>query len=68
MFLVGRKNGKSTLLAAIALYMLIADYEGAAEIYSVATKRDQAKKSPYRSYKHGEAVAGAPGRPEKAAE
>lgn len=44
MFLVARKNGKSTLLAAIALYMLIADYEGAAEIYSVATKRDQAKK------------------------
>ena len=44
MFLVGRKNGKSTLLAAIALYMLIADYEGAAEIYSVATKKDQAKK------------------------
>lgn len=25
MFLVGRKNGKSTLLAAIALYLLIAD-------------------------------------------
>lgn len=44
MFLVGRKNGKSTLLAAIALFMLIADYEGAAEIYSVATKKDQAKK------------------------
>lgn len=44
MFLVGRKNGKSTLLAAIALYMLIADHEGAAEIYSVATKKDQAKK------------------------
>ena len=44
MFLVGRKNGKSTLLAAIALYMLIADYEGAAEVYSVATKKDQAKK------------------------
>lgn len=45
LFLVGRKNGKSTLLAAIALYMLVADYEGAAEIYSVATKRDQAKKT-----------------------
>ena len=45
MFLVGRKNGKSTLLAAIALYLLIADYEGAAEIYSVATKKDQAKKT-----------------------
>jgi phage terminase large subunit-like protein len=44
MFLVGRKNGKTTLLAAIALYMLIADGEGAAEIYSVATKKDQAKK------------------------
>ena len=44
LFLCGRKNGKSTLLAGIALYMLIADYEGAAEIYSVATKKDQAKK------------------------
>lgn len=44
MFLCGRKNGKSTLLSGIALYMLIADYEGAAEIYSVATKKDQAKK------------------------
>lgn len=44
MFLVGRKNGKSTLLAAIGLYLLVADYEGAAEIYSVATKKDQAKK------------------------
>lgn len=44
LFLVGRKNGKSTLLAALALYMLIADHEGAAEIYSVATKKDQAKK------------------------
>ena len=43
LFLVGRKNGKSTLLAALALYMLIADYEGAAEIYSVATKRDQSR-------------------------
>lgn len=45
LFLVARKNGKSTLLAAIALYMLVADYEGAAEIYSVATKKDQAKKT-----------------------
>ena len=44
MFLVGRKNGKSTLLAGIGLYLLIADYEGAAEIYSVATKKDQASK------------------------
>lgn len=44
LFLCGRKNGKSTLLSGIALYMLIADFEGAAEIYSVATKKDQAKK------------------------
>lgn len=42
--LVGRKNGKSTLLSAISLYMLIADKEGAAEVYSVATKLDQAKR------------------------
>lgn len=44
MFLVGRKNGKTTLLSSIALYMLMADYEGAAEVYSVATKKEQAKK------------------------
>lgn len=45
MFLVGRKNGKTTLMAGIALYLLVADYEGAAEIYSVATKKDQARKA-----------------------
>ena len=41
--LIGRKNGKSSLLAAIGLYMLVGDGEGGAEIYPVATKRDQAK-------------------------
>ncbi|KIJ87315.1 terminase [Staphylococcus saprophyticus] len=41
-FFVGRKNGKSTMLAAIALYMLMADGESGAEVYSVASKRDQA--------------------------
>ena len=40
---VARKNGKSVLAAAIANYMLTKDGEGGAEIYSVATKRDQAK-------------------------
>lgn len=40
---VARKNGKSALAAAIANYMLTKDGEGGAEIYSVATKRDQAK-------------------------
>jgi len=41
--LVGRKNGKSTLLAGIGLYMLVGDGEGGAEVYCVATKRDQAR-------------------------
>lgn len=43
LFYVARKNGKSTMLAGIALYMLIADNEAGAEVYSVATKKDQAK-------------------------
>ena len=42
-FMVGRKNGKSTMLAGISLYMLLADKEPGAEIYSIATKKDQAK-------------------------
>lgn len=41
-FFVGRKNGKTTMLGAIALYMLMADGESGAEVYSVASKRDQA--------------------------
>lgn len=41
-FFVGRKNGKTTFLAAIALYMLVADGEQGAEVYSLATKREQA--------------------------
>jgi len=44
LLLIARKNGKSTLLAALVLYMLVADGEGAAEIYAVATKKDQARK------------------------
>jgi len=43
LFYVARKNGKSTLLSGIALYMLIADDEPGAEVYSVASKRDQAR-------------------------
>lgn len=41
--IVGRKNGKSTLAAAVGLYLQIADGEPGAECYAVATKRDQAK-------------------------
>lgn len=43
LLIVGKKNGKSLLASAISLYMLIADGEGGAECYSVATKREQAK-------------------------
>ncbi len=41
--LEGRKNGKSTEMAALGLYMLVGDGEGGAEIYPIATKRDQAR-------------------------
>lgn len=40
---VARKNGKSTLLSGLALYCLIADGEAGAEVYSVASKKDQAR-------------------------
>lgn len=40
----GRKCGKSTETAGIELYMLLADGEGAPEIYCVANKLDQAKR------------------------
>lgn len=40
---VGRKNGKSTLDSGLCNYMLTKDGEGGAEVYSVATKRDQSK-------------------------
>lgn len=38
-----RKNGKTALAAGISLYMLVADGEPRAEVYSVAAVRDQAK-------------------------
>lgn len=40
----GRKNGKTTELAAMNIYMNMADGEGAAENYCVATKSEQAYK------------------------
>ncbi|HHW13483.1 MAG TPA: terminase large subunit [Firmicutes bacterium] len=40
---VGRKNGKSTILSGIGLYMLMADGEWGAEVYATATKHDQAR-------------------------
>jgi len=40
---VARKNGKSTIGAGLGLYLLLADGEPGAEVYSAATKRDQAR-------------------------
>ncbi len=40
---VPRKNGKSALSSGVALYMLAADGEIGAEVYSAATTMDQAK-------------------------
>ena len=39
---VPRKNGKSTLVAGLALYMLLCDKEPGAEVYCCASSRDQA--------------------------
>lgn len=41
--IVAKKNGKSLIASGIGLYMLMADGEPGAEVYSVATKVDQAK-------------------------
>lgn len=43
LLIVGKKNGKSTLASGIGLYMQLADGELGPEIYSAATKKDQAK-------------------------
>jgi phage terminase large subunit-like protein len=40
---VARKNGKTTFAAGIGLYMLAGDREPGAEVYTAATKKDQAK-------------------------
>lgn len=40
---IPRKNGKSTLGAAIALFMLLCDGEAGAEVYSAASEKDQAR-------------------------
>ena len=40
---VARKNGKSTVDSGLGNFMLTKDGEGGAEVYAVATKKDQAK-------------------------
>lgn len=41
---LGRKNGKSELLAGVALYLLVGDGESGAELYGCARDREQARK------------------------
>lgn len=43
LFLVGRKNGKTSLMAGLSLYMLMADGEAGAEVYTAATVHAQSK-------------------------
>lgn len=43
LILVPRKNAKSTITAAIGNLLLTADGESGAEVYSLATKKDQAR-------------------------
>lgn len=40
---IARKNGKSTIAAGVGLYLMIGDGERGAEVYSAATKREQAR-------------------------
>lgn len=40
---LARKNGKSTIAAGVGLYLMLADGEPGAEVYSAATKREQAR-------------------------
>jgi phage terminase large subunit-like protein len=40
---IPRKNAKSTVSSGVGLYMLTADGEGGAEVYSAATTKDQAR-------------------------
>lgn len=39
---ISKKNGKSTIASGVGLYMLVGDGEMGAEVYSVATAKDQA--------------------------
>ena len=41
--IIGRKNGKSLLASIVGLYLLTADSEPGPEVYSCATKKEQAR-------------------------
>jgi phage terminase large subunit-like protein len=41
--IVGKKNGKSLIGSCVGLYLQVGDNEPGAEVYAVATKKDQAK-------------------------
>jgi len=52
---VARKNGKTALASAIALVLFVLDNEAGAEVYTVATKRDQARITHHFSLKMAKA-------------
>lgn len=43
LLIIGKKNGKSLLSSVVGLYLQVGDGEAGAEVYAVATKKDQAK-------------------------
>lgn len=43
MLVIAKKNGKSTMCGGVGLHGLIGDREPGAEVYAIATKKDQAK-------------------------
>ena len=43
LIIMGRKNGKSTLISSLGLYAMLGDKEGGPEIDCVSTKRDAAR-------------------------
>lgn len=55
---VGRKNGKTTLASGIGLALLVLDGEAGAEVYTCATKKDQAKLAHEESKRMVGATAG----------
>ena len=66
LFLVGRKNGKSTLLAGLALYLLIADYEGRSRDILRRDEERPGAQDAHGGREHGKAVSRASRRSQKA--
>ena len=57
---VARKDGKSTIAAGIGLYLLVADGEPGAEVYTAATKAGSGTHRPWRGGSDGPGGRGTP--------